>query len=407
MVAEAGMGGGALGCSIEEFADADTQIPPLARYLDELMGFGAACRAAADAQRKAKRNRGAGTALRRQAAQDADLLLLAEWWNELLDQHDVLIELLFRARAELRASRPSHSVLRAQVNRAAQKYLSIAQQATAAAHAKLMAAQQQTDGARMAVLEQVLDAAVADSNISCTMRPLTSFGAFDPDWRRDSHAERLDETTPSVTDEQARAYASNADQHSCHPDVDSDLESAQRLASVPEPRDVAQIGCHGTAAAPAAADEEIEAINTPFPASIEHEHCWVPKADMNSLPKHTTLDLQERIVPTITACDMQANPPTFTTHAAPAIDEAGTVFPSVRGKPIAYLEELAEPPRQGRHTDRLALRRCQDEYWGRESDNDGGGSSDNEVAEEHASWRAREGDRLTIPAWARATLLDC
>ena len=412
MVGVSGMDSGALGCSIEEFADADTQIPPLAQYLDELMGFGAACRAAADAPRKAPQNRGAGTALRRQAARDADLLLLAEWWNELLDQHEVLVELLFRARAELRASRPSHSVLRAQVSRAAQKYLSVAQDATAAAHAELMAAQRQTDGARMAVLEQVLCAAVADSNISCTMRPLTSFGAFDPDWPRDAQAERLliDEITSSAIDEQAQANASNVHRDTCRPDVDSDLEGAQRLASVPEPRVVLreteretqreterETGCHG--GTPAPTDEEVEAAR--HTASIEHERRWVAKADMDLLPQHTTLDLQQRVVPAMTARDSQASPPTFTAKAA-------------RREPIAYPEELAEPPRQGRHTDRLASRRCQDECGDRESDDDRVGSVDNEAdqlsyrEEEHASWRAREGDRLTIPAWAiKATLLDC
>jgi hypothetical protein len=318
-----------------------------------------------------------------------------------LDQHEVLVELLFRARAELRASRPSHSVLRAQVSRAAQKYLSVAQDATAAAHAELMAAQRQTDGARMAVLEQVLCAAVADSNISCTMRPLTSFGAFDPDWPRDAQAERLsiDEATSSAIniDEQARAYASNVHRDTCRPDVDSDLESAQRLASVPEPRVVAQTDRHGTTSAPT--DEEVEAAR--HTASIEHERRWVSKADMDLLPQHTTLDPQQRVVPVMTARDVQVSPPTFTAKAA-------------RREPIAYPEELAEPPRQGRHTDRLASRRCQDECGDRESDDDGVGSVDNEAdqlsyrEEEHASWRAREGDRLTIPAWAiKATLLDC
>ena len=69
-----------LGCSIHEFVESGSPIPPLAAYVEELAGFGAACRAAAEAATKSSRRKGgAPTALRRQAARDADMLLLAEW----------------------------------------------------------------------------------------------------------------------------------------------------------------------------------------------------------------------------------------------------------------------------------------------------------------------------------------
>jgi hypothetical protein len=400
-----------LGCSIHEFVESGSPIPPLAAYVEELAGFGAACRAAAEAATKSSRRKGgAPTALRRQAARDADMLLLAEWWNELLDQHDELARLLFGARAELRASSPSHSVLRAQVHQAAQKYLSVAKQATAAAHADLLAAQRLTDGPRMGVLEQVLSAAAADSNVSCTMRPVTWFSAFDPAAHRDTQPVAPVENAMSAADERP---------HDCHLEAEADIDQlvgVEAAAPLPEPRGVAEPDFRATTASPTAAGEKEEV--TQHSGANDHDRGWVPAADMNSLPRHTTLDPQQQVVPTVTAFDMQAHPPMFTMKAAPpVVDEVGGVQPSVRGEPITYLEELAEPPRHGRHTDREALRQCQDDYWDRESEYEGSRSSDSlrdDAEEEHdghadgvASWRAKEGDRLTIPAWARATLLDC
>eukprot|EP01043_Picozoa_sp_COSAG02_P007649 COSAG02_NODE_233_length_27847_cov_20.383055_4_plen_410_part_00 len=397
--------GPSLGCSMHEFVDPSTAIPPLEAYVDELAGFGAACRAAAEAVVKSSRRKGgAPTVLRRQAARDADMLLLAEWWNELLDQHDELVGLLFGARAELRASSPSGSVLRAQVHQAAQKYLSVAQQATAAAHADLLAAQRQTDGPRLGVLQQVLSAAAVDSNVSCTMRPVTWFSAYEPDARRDAPPVALAETTSSAADE--RLY-------DCHPETDSDLVGAEASAPLPEPRDVAELDVEGAVSTTAAG--EMDGVTQDSRAN-DHDRGWVPAADMNSLPRHMTLDPQQKVVPTVTAFDMQAHPPMFTMKAAaPVVDEVGAVQPSVRGEPIAYLEELAEPPRHGKHTDREALRQCQDDYWDRENDGEGSTNSDSlrdEAEEQHDSHAenvatSAERDRLTVPVWARATLLDC
>ena len=66
-----------LGCSLEEFV-AGPSIPPLQRFTDELAEFCGACRAAAAGAVAAAGLSGAASALRRQAARDADMLLLAE-----------------------------------------------------------------------------------------------------------------------------------------------------------------------------------------------------------------------------------------------------------------------------------------------------------------------------------------
>jgi hypothetical protein len=401
-----------LGCSLEEFV-AGPSIPPLQRFTDELAEFCGACRAAAAGAVAAAGPSGAASALRRQAARDADILLLAEWWNELLGDRDALVALLFGARAELRESSPSRSVLRAQVHQAAQQYLRIAKDATAAAHAELLATQRHTDGPRIDILEQVLSAVA--SNVSYTTRPLTWFSGFERDaWR----------VRPADTVFRSPVYTDDEQVYEQPDAVDGGCEGAV-MVSVPGPapeqeqeQQRQQQNVAESTAQRAAAEQHDEAVEHSEPSS---RRC-IPAADMDSLPTHTTLDPQQRLVRTVTAAvgGLQACPPMSAMKAAPrVVDEVGALQPSVRGEPLAYLEELAVPPAWHRsHTDRQALRQVQDEYWDggddytpqdaaeerhdfAAGDNDDGGSGGSD------GWQSLEGGRLIVPAWARATLLDC
>ena len=369
-----------LGVTMAQFIEG--QLPALAAYQSELETFALACRAhIAAAPRPSSGPPAAATLrLKRQAARDYDVLVLAGWWNELLAQQERLNALLMASRAELREAAPSRSLARARVCHAAQRYLQRVQDVTYAARDELRAVHDSTEGERLGALSHVLAVAAPEAT-----------GL----WYGETVEAAVEEAPPareaewSATSSELEQQPLERPDEPTRDDADAELESDTLSTAEPQP----------------VRDE-------PREVTVEYR----PKPDLSPL-RHTTLDASSRIVPIINA-DLS---PMLSTHRASPqrIDPVGEAIPRSPCPPdvsvdqVRMAEELAVPPGWSRrHGEYVAMERLEERdgeqsresgAWGWRLEQE---QSAAEAAEEQALME-EGGERLTVPHWSQAMLADC
>ena len=370
-----------LGVTMAEFIEG--QLPALAAYERELETFALACRAhiAAAARPSSGPPAAATLRLKRQAARDYDVLVLAGWWNELLAQQERLNALLMASRAELREAAPSRSLARARVCHAAQRYLQRVQDVTYAARDELRAVHNSTEGERLGALSHVLAVASPEAT-----------GLW--------YGETVEEEREAPPAREAEWSATS-----------SELEQ-QPLERRDEPlREEARVELESDTLSTAESQPVRDEPREEEPA-VEYR----PKPDLSPL-RHTTLDASSRIVPILNA-DLS---PMLSTHGASPqrIDPVGEAIPrspcppDVSVDPVRMAEELAVPPGWSRrHGEYVAMERLEERdgvqsresgAWGWRLEQE---QSAAEAAEEQALME-EGGERLTVPHWSQAMLADC